>query len=275
MKSITLKCCAAAMLVCALLPEANAQTQKTIVFGSVKTTKSKKYGHKQEEDYGRNTITVSLLSYLDGYTAVSYERMINEFFTISAGAGVTYKNLWMQMGDQIASIGSYNSLVNRPGDIQDIEDEYGDFQYRKARLGTYFSLSPKFYPRNESLDGSYVAPLFEYRDYRFGAQRAMETPVANSDFDGSANSVPRSNEWMTETVRCLDFSAVWGGHYQLRDHLVLDYHVGLGVRNVKASRQDLGYEVTSSNALHFTNEVNNYSTNRFLANIGFAIGGWW
>ncbi len=272
------KLAAAAVLTGAALNPLGAQTQKTITFGSSKPSgfKNSKGRSHHSSDYGKNTLTVGVLSYLDGFTALSYERMLTESITVSAGAGITHKNLWMQIGDELFERNPGAGSDNHSGNRGDIADKYGSFAHRTPQMGLYMCVSPKFYPRHESLDGTYVAPLIEYRNYRWNAQKADESPFQQAYYlDTQDDQVPRTSETVSESVRCLDISVILGGHYQLGGHIVLGYHAGFGLRNIQASRLDLGYEQIQDHTYRYTNDMVRYSDSRWMVNMGFSIGGWW
>ena len=179
--------------------------QKEIVFES--HTKSK---HKTKHDPGgKNVITLGLLSYFSGYTPVYYERKITDFMSIEAGLGVSYRSYLTDFGMLVWNEGSNSDRrVNYPDRHTDIEDDYASYKYRKAANGTFFSIAPKFYPRDEALDGFYLSPAIQYIQYRFTDRIADETPFPlNSTYYSSTthdDDIARSNTTVTEKMNCLD-----------------------------------------------------------------------
>ncbi len=253
------------LLACTLLT-GSANAQKVITFESKPI---KKGAHKLGE--GANSLTLGVGSFMNGYTAIYYERRAFPFMSVAVGGGFTYRSYMNDFGMLIWDDGQNSEYSS----TRDIHDHYAAYKFRKATPGLYASISPKFYFNDEPLDGFYLAPMLEIKQYKFDARLADVTaPPDNSySYDYSDESVPHSAAIMPEHMNCLDLTFNSGGHYQLKNHLALGWNVGIGFRSISAERLDITTD-DASGSLHYVNNVHSYTATRPLFLFNFTMGGW-
>lgn len=226
----------------------------------------------------RHALTIGIPSFLDGFTALTYERRLSSSFALGLGGGITYHNFWMETGELKREAESLAVLYRR-GAGMDVTERYADAAYHVPKPGAYISVLPKYYFGKQALNGIYIAPLLEYRNYRFLTYKASEAEFARPPYyysgGGDEQGVLRAREKVREYVNCFDISAVMGGQYQMRGRSVLGFHIGVGVRNARISRQDIGVEMLSNQFIRYTNTMRQSADTRLLANVGLNVGAWW
>jgi hypothetical protein len=127
------------------------------------------------------------------------------------------------------------------------------------------------YFSDDVMDGFYLSPMFELKQYNFKARMADVNAAPISRYSDEDN-VPRLTTTVPEYMHCYDFTINAGGHYQLRNHLVFGWNVGFGLRNAKSQRLDLG-TVDDQNPV-YVNHIRQYSATRPLFTFDFTLGGW-
>jgi hypothetical protein len=254
------------LALCTALPFAGS-AQKIITFESkpIKNEKSKK------ESYGNNSITLGLGSFLNGYTSLYYERTATRFMSVAVGAGFTYRSYMNDFGAIVWSDGKNSNL---PG-AYDIEDDYSSYKYRKSTPGFYASIAPHFYFNDAPLDGFYLAPMVEMKQYKYEARLADVTvPVDNYGYSYKDADVPRSTGSMSEHMNCIDLTFNTGGHYELHNHLSVGWNIGLGLRHLNAERLDIAVADNGTGGFSYVNSVHSYTATRPLVQFNFVMGGW-
>lgn len=259
------------MIMAILAQQAAAQTR------GVESGKNLKKSIAEQPPQPRHSLTIGVPSFFDGFTAVTYERGLSTRLSIAAAAGITYNSYFMQVRDQRIRDERYTGSSTRTGpNTFDVEEEFNNRFYHEAKPGIYLALTPKFYLSQKALDGFYIAPMLEFRDYRFrtfkGNESVFYAPYLTSLTE---KSVQRVREDVSESFRCYDVSAIAGGHHQMRSHLVIGYHIGIGVRHSVTNRQDFGLECVREEFYRFTNGTARIAENRLIANFGFSVGGFW
>ena len=224
---------------------------------------------------GKNSVTMGIVSWINGYTPVYYERAVAGILSIQAGAGFTSRSYMNDLGMAIWNDGNQNS--DRFNGSDDIEDHYEYYKFRKATIGTYFSIAPKIYFGEDNLmNGVYVAPMLEYKSYRYRAQLADITqPAADyySSYDDD-RTIPHVKDEVKEHMNCMDLTIHVGGHYQSRSHLAIGWSIGFGARHSSSERLDIGKVADSNGDYYYANNIVSYSKTKPLFTFNFTMGGW-
>lgn len=270
MKSYFISYLAAAIFV--LWTGNQAGAQKMITFESRSVTNSKyKKRRRQHEDDAKNSVTMGFASLLNGYIPVYYERTIAPMLTVQVGAGFTFRSFMNDIGATIYEDGYESDRFDGSNDY-DINDDYASYRYRKMKMGQYLSLAPRLYFRQSALNGAYIGPMVEYKNYRYAARLADVT--ANAALVYEEDEVPRASETLSEQMRCIDFTFNFGGHFQAANHVALGFNIGIGGRDISAERLDLGRVTDQNGKSHFVNATHQFKTTRPLFVFNFIVGGW-
>lgn len=263
----------AILLLVILMAGTEAMAQKEIVFGSENhSSRSRNSRHRHRGGDAKNAVYIGLVSFINGYTPVYYERAITNTLSVQVGAGVTtrsYTSVFSVLGTE------GNNSDNFKGADYDIPDDYDQYKYRKAAPGLYLSVAPKIYYAGDGMEGAYISPMLEFKQYRWNARMADESVPPSSYY--SDIDVPRTTATQAEYMRCLDLSINFGGLYQTENHIVFSWSTGIGVRNAHSSRLDVGVR---SDGLglgneRYANAVQEYDKTKLLFSFQFAIGGWY
>jgi hypothetical protein len=249
-------------LLAGILVPASAEAQKEIVFESHNSSGKR----SSKKEVGANSLTFGLGSFINGYNAVYYERKVLDFMSISIGGGVTYRSYMNDFGMILSNDGKQSDYFK----YQDIEDDYTNYKHRTSVLGLYVSLAPKIYFSNEVMDGFYISPAIEVKQYNFKANLADVTAAPKGYYEG----VDYSTGTIPEYMHCYDATINSGGHYQLRNHLAVGWSVGFGLRHQNSERLDLGIGQDAAGNQTYINHVRDYSVTRPLFTFNFVMGGW-
>ncbi len=198
---------------------------------------------KLKSEYKKNAIGIPILSWVQGYLPVYYERHLTDFMSIKAGIGISFRSFTNDLGMVIWNDGKtsgYFDEYDTPGE-SDIADTYESYKFRKPGVGFYASIAPKFYIHTEGMNGFSVYPSLEYKHFSFKTQLARTDVSTNglSYYDDKA--LPRQkNTFQNENNRCLDFTVNIGGLYQTNNYFFVEWRLGAGVRKHWSKRLDVG-----------------------------------
>jgi hypothetical protein len=255
-----------ALALCAVL-SITASAQKTITFDS----KPVKKGSRKEEVHGDNSLTLGIASLINGYTPLYYERKLTKFMSVCVGGGFTYRSYMNDFGAIVWNDGENSNYSG----VSNIHDDYSSYKYRQTSPGLYAALSPHFYFNDAPLDGFYIAPMVEVKQYRYNAKLADVTiPLDNYSYSYEDRDVPRTTDVFAEHMNCIDLTFNSGGHYELRNHMALGWNIGVGIRSMSAERLDIGAVGDGAGTAHYVNNVHSYSATRPLVVFNFVVGGW-
>ncbi len=250
---------------------ASVHAQKTITFES--SNYSSHSRSRRDANNAKNSLTIGVISWLNGYVPVHYERAVTKFLSVQVGAGITFHSYGNDFGELFYDEGQKDVLFNNSDGYTDIGDNYYNYKHRKSKLGYYLSFSPRIYFRDNIMNGFTLAPLLEYKRFNYSAQMADITPGTYPETDEDA--VPHSGSYMKEHTNCLDVMLSVGGHYQGGSHLAMAWCIGFGIRNMSASRLDLGYYTDPIAAQqYYVNRERDFKTVRPLVTFDYRIGGW-
>lgn len=221
---------------------------------------------------GDQSVSVGLLSWFNGYVPFYYERALFDMLSLQAGVGLTTRSFGGDLGFAMEEFGQTSSNYNGEN-MYDVTDDYTHYQFRNAKPGLYLSFAPKIYYDNEVMDGFWLSPMIEYKNFRYDAQKADETAavVYNTDDD---RLIPHSTEVMKEHVNCLDLSLNWGASYEMRNHVTIGWSTGLGVRTAQGERLDIGVYDDRAGVAHYVNKIAPYEKTKPFFSFNLIIGGW-
>jgi hypothetical protein len=265
-----------ALLICMASIEASAQ--KTITFGSSERSERSEHSRSHSEtESAKNSLTLGIASWLNGFVPVYYERAVLPFMSVQVGAGITMRSFSNDFAQVLLNDGEKSDVFDDSysSDMTDVDDSYENYKYRKQRVGFYASVAPKIYFRDNCMDGFYLAPTFELKHYKYQAQLAnvnKTTAYSNSGDYSDDRSVPHVKETMEESMKCYDFSLMIGGHYQTNHHLAVGWSIALGMRSLKAERLDIGTEHLTDGD-YYRNALKEYTATRPFFAFNFILGG--
>jgi hypothetical protein len=244
-----------------LMAQQNNSTDSTIriVFGSKEKnqTSIKKKRKKIGED---NIIKIAPLGFVSGAIPVYYEKVINDFFTVQGGIGITSRN-YIRSAFQEAGESGIQIKYPWGDDFQftDQADAPLTFENRIAKTGFAFSVEPRLYFDSETPDGSYFGVSYNFYRYNFN--------IPGIIYNSTTGSYSHNGDIKKEHENIGDLMAVFGYH-DIYDRLTTDYSVGFGIRNVSGIKYYYG-----SNSIDPAQEgIAPYKQNIFNVNIGLKIG---
>jgi hypothetical protein len=221
----------------------------------------------------KNVVTLGVLSFVDGYIPVNYERKINKHFAIRVGVGITFRSVFYPYfsGGNEEGGGSdvfpAEQFYQMDSVIVDVPDHYDDYGHRKAKLGYYFSLAPKLYFKKGASRGFFISPAFEYKQYNFEARQPNEIQTARY--------ITYSDAYTKEYMKCMDVTFTFGKTNPMPNHFAIAWSLGFGARflntqrlDAGAIRNEYGYTYRSLNAVH------QYKMVKPLFTFNITIGGW-
>ena len=194
---------------------------------------NKKKKRKSDEE---NIIKIAPLDFISGNVPVLYEKVINDFFTIQGGIGITSKNYIRSAFQEVND----NFVVNYPWidetQYLDVADKALTFNNRVAKTGYAFSLEPRFYFESDAPEDGYFGISYGYYKYKFAVPGIVA--LSSSEF---VHKGSMKNEY--ENIS--DLSAVFG-YQNVNDRLTVDYSFGIGIRNVKGVKYCYGQDLSGN-----------------------------
>jgi hypothetical protein len=184
-----------------------------------------------------NLVKMNVISALAGDIGLSYERQIAGKFSGEAGLGVTVKNF------------SQGMLVN----FMELKEGYFDPKIsRQYGLGPSFMIAAKYYPSG-AMDEFYFAPEFKFKKYN------------------SSATVQNQRGTFEEHLTLSDFKLTVGYLDYIEDNIILEYNVGLGVRQRNQSMLKYVENDNSGNPVNKF-QVEPVNTPAPLVSFGIKIG---
>jgi len=236
-----------------------AQQDTTVIVNLPHKQYDKK--HKKPSDEA-NTIKIAPLGFVSGAFPVYYERVINDFFSVQGGIGITsrnyVRNAFQSIGDNFLSP-VYPWSSNSTYDLADPALEIGD---RKANLGFLFSLQPRIYFTSDAPDESYMGISYDFYRYNFSIP-GMVYNTATSEYN-HAGSTKKEHENISDLM-------VWFGYQDVYDRISIEYSTGIGIRNVKGVKYYFA-EDNSSGTPTTLEGYAPYKQTLFNFNIGIRVG---
>jgi len=209
--------------------------------------------------HDNNVLKGGLLYFVSGCIPVYYERRVLPWLSIEAGVGLTTR-------DFIAD--GANIVINGNNDNEGLNPYYR-YNARKPLVGEYASIQPKFYIRNNAMEGFWLGPVIEFKRFNYKANLA----AVNTLPDDNGNPVYMPNVYQKEYRNALDFTFNVGWQFKYNT-LCLEYLMGAGFRRFWEQRSD----VENAGGLtpgppYFTNGLRTYNGYRPEFNMELNFGG--
>lgn len=237
--------------------EKDSSNTTVIIFNQSKTESRKKKAKIGES----NIVKIAPLGLISGTFPISYERRINDFFSVQLSAGLTMRNYsrgWFtNRKDGIDNSIKY-TYPWADQSSSDISESIYSFNYRKAKIGYLFSAEPRVYFQSEGLEGPFLGLAIHYYRYNF------QIPGMVSDgFGSNSQTGPTQNEY--ENI--LDYMVGFGSQ-TLYDRISLEYSMELGLRNINGSK----YAATTDQLGTLQQGQATYKQTLFNFNFGIKVG---
>lgn len=164
----------------------------------------------------------------------------SDFATIASlelGLGVTRKNFLLEAATGSEDnngyfISDFNSPYWKGSNRKDLEDFFYDYDFRRVKTGTYFTLTPRLnFASMASFMNTFVGCRFEYRRYNWKADGVLPTSELTYN----------PNVQFNEMERQLNIVFVYGGFYRA-GNLLLEFYAGAGTRYYYMKKRDIGIE---------------------------------
>lgn len=244
---------------------AQSNSKDTVIRIQLDDSKYNKRNKKSSTE--KNIIKFSPLGFLTGAFPVYYERVVNDFFTVQTGLGLTNRNYIRSIIQQASENNNINYLYPwDPSDpIIDITEPSFEFKLRTPAPGFMFTIQPRLYFESDAPDGAYLGVSYDFYRYNFKTSGMREYPL-NS---GSITQVGGPQKKEHENIS--DLMATFGYH-DVYDHLSVDYSIGMGIRNVRGIKyfyaiEDYGYPpITQFDGFA------DYKQTTFNFNLGIKVG---
>lgn len=217
-------------------------------------------GSNDENPYiGSFVFKTNPFSAFFGTQFIEVEKPIFDFLSLEVGAGITFH-------DYISSIiqveneynnGRFCQSTNWP-ENRDYCDSYTDYSFRTTDIGLTGMAGLKLYFGNTAPDGTYLSFNMQYINKNYQVQK----------IDEEFSSVKRiADEFEDEIVNNLEYS-IRLGWQTLHEPLISDLFLGLGIRNSRQTRQDLGFNEKG----RLQNGMQTFNRNNLIVVGGFRVG---
>ncbi len=205
-----------------------------------------------------NTIKIAPLGLISGTFPVYFERVVNDYFTVQVGLGLTGRNYVRKLFDYTGNGG--NATFELPSNISPNaslrSNDIGNYDNRIANIGFMASIQPRFYYDSDAPDGGFFGASFSYINYSFSSPKAV---INNGSID-----LKGANQAESET-----FSDIMGnyGYQNVYDRLSVEYTFEIGVRFISGKQYVAGV---------LNNQIQDgfatYAYSKLNYNIGFKVG---
>lgn len=218
----------------------------------------KSYDKKHKKPSGEeNTIKIAPLGFVSGIYPVYCEHVINDFFTIQAGIGITGRNYYRNL---IQTIDDQSIVPNYPwGDnnnIKDLADAALVMKNRKSVFGYLFSIQPRIYFDSDAPNDGFMGISYDIYRYNFN--------IPGIDSITHQVNGPLQKEHETISDAMVSF-----GYQNVMDRISVEYSIGLGIRNVKGIK----YYFSDTNSSEFDRQgFAPYKQTLFNFNLGLKVG---
>lgn len=188
------------------------------------------------------TFKYGIFDPLSGKIGLYVQSDITPLVVLELGVGVTRKNVLMEAatgtGDNNGYfLSTFNSPYWKGENRKDLEEFFYDYDFRKVKTGSYFSLMPRLNISSmASFMSSFIGCRFEYRRYNWRADGVL--PTNELIYDPTVQ--------FKEMERQLNIVFIYGGYYKF-GNLVLELYAGAGTRNYYMKKRDIGIEYMGIN----------------------------
>ncbi len=208
-----------------------------------------------------NIIKISPLGFVSGSFPLLYERVLNDFISVQAGAGLTSRNY---LRGAIQNVSESNELQYPWPDGQgtyDLADPLFNFDHRKPALGYVLCLQSRFYFDSDAPDGAYFGISLDQSRYNFRIPGLVEV---NGSYQHQG---PSYKEFESVT----DLGGTWG-YQSVYDRLTLDISATAGLRKVKGNKYAVGQTLDGSGNPTLVEGLAQYRQSLFNFGIGIRVG---
>jgi hypothetical protein len=199
-----------------------------VIYFSKDSSASKPVKKNRSEE--QNIIKVAPLAFLSGSIPVYFEREINHFFSIQAGAGITTRNYLREWVNNLEFNKPEYSKTTWNGTTSYGENmnSMNDFANRKSSIGYSFSIQPRIYFESEGMNGSFIALSYDRLRYNFSSQKIETGPSVSGEPEFTS-------EYFKEHENISDIAVSFGSQ-TLYDRISVEYAIGMALRKVDGIR---------------------------------------
>ncbi|MBK8621030.1 MAG: hypothetical protein IPN79_04545 [Saprospiraceae bacterium] len=258
-----------------LVAEADAQSRKkkkgaksssvdkettVIVFGDEEEAEER---NEKKRKLKMINIKTSPFSFVRGVQLLEIEKELTSVVSLQAGVGATFKgvlSLDSEFFSDILAFDEFEDGVYESSNFdtnRDISDFYNEDRVQKT--GFAFTVSPRFFLDADGFEGQYLSPAYTYRQLNY------ETP---SVVENSSQVVFDPSNFDKESKTISNLSVRYGVQYLFDSNITTDMFLGVGLRFVNESRQDLGY----NNFGRVERQFHQIKSNGFLFEFGVRVG---
>jgi hypothetical protein len=201
----------------------------------------------------QNAIYLDLASAPSGFITLGYERALTSQISGELTGGVTFYALTGELTNTIERLFEPNPYTDNAKYWSDKNYDVKSFTtegVRIQKIGTYASVSAKFFLEDEVFDGFFVSPRLQYINYNYQTTKPF-SGVLPSNYQ-----IPATTEIVNVSKNYFDIipSIGWntGG-----DRIVWSYEFGVGARFATINDYDSGYKTNAGSATYETRSYSN------------------
>lgn len=211
--------------------------------------------------YNRSAVKLGIIDMISGLYGLHFEREWGSIFSTQIGGGLTGRNFTQGLLDEVESDGSNNFV---PGGV-DIFDSYYNYDNRSPAVGYFIELEPRFYPKEDGFDGTFISFAISYRRYNYTADN-IELESTDYHF---VKTDPIS-EYENQIITTIGF-----GQQSTGSKSIIGYDLNIGIRNISGHRRDLWMIPDQSGNLYATALLNDVKESQFFLSVTLKIGIYW
>lgn len=202
-------------------------TTKLIIFDQENIDEVTK-GKNANTSLEKNALKINPLLILRGEIPIYYERALNNYLSIEAAIGMTFKDYSANFLDDIGDDGSF----------------FGENSQEEVKSNISYKLGLRYYTGGVVLDGFYFSVEYAKRDY------TRDLSFRNTSYNSTTSSTFTTSYNFTEETNHSEIKLIVGSqeHYYW-DNIFLDYYIGGGIDNFTEKKikldQDLNNGSTS------------------------------
>lgn len=224
---------------------------------------NKKYNNKHKKPSDEeNTIKIAPLGFTTGIFPVYYERVINDFFSVQGGIGLTGRNHLRNAFQSIDPITPTYPWATTYS-LNDISDPTLQIGNRKANMGFLLSAQPRIYFDSEAPEEAFMGISYEFFRYNF----SIPGMVYNSNLSEFQHIGSKKKEH--ENISDL---MVLFGYQSVFERLSVEYSTAVGIRNVKGTKYVFGTGYDNSGSPITQEGLAPYKQTLFNYNLGIRVG---
>lgn len=209
--------------------------------------------------YNSSAVKLGVIDMISGLYGLHYEREWSSIFSTQIGGGFTGRNFTQGLLEFEEETEESNNTV--PGGV-DILDSYYNYDNRSTSIGYFFAFEPRFYPREDGFDGTYISFAVSYRRYNYKADN-VESETTEYHF---VKVYPLS-EHENQIITTIGF-----GQQVTGTKSIIGYDINIGIRNISGLRRDLWMVPDQNGNLYAKALLNEDKKSQFFLSVSFKIG---